>query len=114
MSRVKKNPVRHWTGPERSYDLIFEGTLAVLVVAVLVVAAALMFGSANGGLTYPGGPPSKAGDSFTALAAISAAGPKTLPAVNWSSPACTVSRIACCCSIRASAHSTARTAPSKV
>jgi hypothetical protein len=66
MSRVKKNPVRHWTGPERSYDLIFEGTLAVLVVAVLVVAAAVMFGSANGGLTYPGGPPSKAGDSFTA------------------------------------------------
>jgi len=66
MTRQKRNPVRHWTGPERSYDLIFEGTLAVLVVAVLVVAAAVMFGSANGGLTYPGGPPSKPGDAFTA------------------------------------------------
>jgi hypothetical protein len=66
MSGPKKHPVRHWTGPERSYDLIFEGTLAILVVAVLVVAAAAMFGSANGGLSYPGGPPSKAGDAFTA------------------------------------------------
>jgi len=62
----KKQPIRHWTGSERSYDLIFEGTLAVLIVAVLVVAAAVVFGSANGGLSYPGGPPSQAGDSFTA------------------------------------------------
>ncbi len=66
MSRTKKNPVRHWTGPERSYDLLFEGTLAVIIVAVLVVGAAVIFGSANGGLAYPGGPASQAGDSFTA------------------------------------------------
>ncbi len=66
MSGVKKHPVRHWTGPERSYDLIFEGTLAVLVVAVLVVAASVIFGSANGGLNYPGGPKSAPGAAFTA------------------------------------------------
>jgi len=55
-----------------------------------------------------------AGDWFTAVAALSAAWPEMLPAMNWSSPACTVNRKAGCCSIRASAHSTARTPPSKV
>lgn len=59
-------PVRQWTGPERGFDLIFEGTVAVLVVAGLVVVAALIFGSADGGLTYPGGPASKPGDAFSA------------------------------------------------
>lgn len=66
MTRPNKQPIRHWTGPERSYDLIFEGTVAVVVVAVLCVGAALLFGSADGGLTYPGGPRSKAGAAFTA------------------------------------------------
>ena len=64
--RVAKHPIRHWTGPERKYDLIFEGTIGVVIVAVLVVAASVIFGSANGGLTYPGGPPSPAGEAFTA------------------------------------------------
>ncbi|MEO6879817.1 MAG: hypothetical protein ABI181_02565 [Mycobacteriaceae bacterium] len=64
--RTSTHPIRHWTGPERKYDLIFEGTVGVVIVAVLVVAASIVFGSADGGLTYPGGPPSKAGDSFSA------------------------------------------------
>ena len=66
MSRQSKHPVGHWTGPQRRYDLIFEGTLAVVIVAVLVVGASVLFGSADGGLTYPGGPPSKPGAAFTA------------------------------------------------
>lgn len=64
--RRVKHPIRHWTGTERTYDLIFEGTVAIVVVAVLVVGAALLFGSANGGLTYPGGPSSAPGDAFSA------------------------------------------------
>ena len=67
MSRKpRRHPIRHWTGPERKFDLLFEGTVGVLVVSVLVVAASIIFGSANGGLNYPGGPPSKPGDAFTA------------------------------------------------
>lgn len=66
MTRHGKHPIRHWTGPERRYDLLFEGTVAVFVVAVLVVAAAVVFGSADGGLAYPGGPPSKPGAAFSA------------------------------------------------
>ncbi|MHB1712402.1 MAG: hypothetical protein ACYCV7_13550 [Acidimicrobiales bacterium] len=66
MSRPHRQPIRQWTGPERSYDLIFEGTVAVFFVAVLCVGAAVLFGSPDGGLTYPGGPPSKPGASFTA------------------------------------------------
>lgn len=62
----RRQPLRAWTGPERGYDLIFEGTVAVLLVAGLVVTAALIFGSADGGLTYPGGPASKPGAAFTA------------------------------------------------
>ena len=62
MSRKpRRHAIRHWTGPERKFDLLFEGTVGVLVVSVLVVAASIIFGSANGGLTYPGGPPSKPG-----------------------------------------------------
>lgn len=63
---MTRQPLRHWTGPERRYDLIFEGTVAVFVVSVLVVTASIVFGSANGGLSYPGGPPSKPGEAFTA------------------------------------------------
>lgn len=67
MSRKpRRHPIRHWTGPERKFDLLFEGTVGILVVSVLVVAASIVFGSANGGLTYPGGPPSQPGDAFTA------------------------------------------------
>jgi hypothetical protein len=64
--KPRRNPIRHWTGPERKYDLIFEGTVGVVIVSVLVVAASIIFGSANGGLTYPGGPSSQPGDAFTA------------------------------------------------
>jgi len=66
MSRRRRHPLRHWTGPQRKYDLIFEGTLGVALVSVLVMAASILFGSADGGLTYPGGPPSTPGASFTA------------------------------------------------
>ena len=66
MTRQRTHPLRHWTGPERKYDLIFEGTAAVVIVSVLVVAAAIIFGSADGGLSYPGGPPAKPGTAFTA------------------------------------------------
>jgi hypothetical protein len=67
MSRKpRRHPIRHWTGPERKFDLLFEGTIGIVVVSVLVVAASIIFGSANGGLNYPGGPPSQPGDAFTA------------------------------------------------
>lgn len=66
MTRPRRHPLRHWTGPERQYDLLFEGTVAVLVVAVLVVTASILFGSPNGGLQYPGGPASTPGAAFTA------------------------------------------------
>lgn len=66
MTAGRRQPLRRWTGPQRQYDLIFEGTAAVVVAAMLVVGAALLFGSADGGLTYPGGPPSKPGAAFTA------------------------------------------------
>ena len=62
----RKQPIREWTGPQRKYDLLFEGTVAVVIIAVIAVAASILFGSANGGLTYPDGPPSKAGSAFTA------------------------------------------------
>jgi hypothetical protein len=63
---VSRQPLRHWTGPRRRYDLIFEGSVAVVVVAVLAVGASVLFGSADGGLTYPGGPASGPGRAFTA------------------------------------------------
>jgi hypothetical protein len=62
----KRHPLRTWRGPERRYDLITEGTIAVILVAVLCVAAAVLWGSPNGGLTYPKGPASPAGQAFSA------------------------------------------------
>ncbi|MHB8244260.1 MAG: hypothetical protein ACYDGN_02745 [Acidimicrobiales bacterium] len=66
MRRSRRHPLRQWTGPERSYDLIFEGAVAVVFVGILCAGASLLFGSPDGGLTYPGGPPSKPGAAFTA------------------------------------------------
>lgn len=66
MRRPIRQPIRRWTGPERRYDLIFEGGVAIILVAALCIGAALLFGSPDGGLTYPGGPQSKAGAAFTA------------------------------------------------
>lgn len=37
--------VAEWTGRQRPYDIIKEGTIAVLVVAVLVIGLAVVFGS---------------------------------------------------------------------
>jgi len=65
-AHTKRHPLSTWTGPERRYDLITEGTIAVIVVAVLCIAAAVLWGSPNGGLTYPGGPKSPAGQAFSA------------------------------------------------
>ncbi len=65
-ARAKRHPVSIWRGPERGYDLIAEGTIAVIIVAVLCVVAAILWGSPNGGLTYPKGPPSRAGQAFSA------------------------------------------------
>jgi hypothetical protein len=65
-ARAKRHPLATWQGPERRYDLIAEGTIAVIFVAVLCVAAAILWGSPNGGLTYPKGPPSPAGQAFSA------------------------------------------------
>jgi hypothetical protein len=65
-TRTKRHPLRTWRGPERPYDLISEGTIAVVFVAVLVILAASLWGSPNGGLTYPGGPKSPAGQAFSA------------------------------------------------
>src|SRR6516164_11179646 len=62
----KRHPLRTWRGPERRYDLITEGTIAVILVAALCVAAAVLWGSPNGGLTYPKGPASPAGQAFSA------------------------------------------------
>ena len=65
-TRTKRHPLRTWRGPERSYDLIAEGTIAVIVVALLCVLASSLWGSPDGGLTYPGGPKSPAGQAFSA------------------------------------------------
>jgi hypothetical protein len=65
-ARAKRHPLRTWRGPERPYDLIAEGTIAVILVAVLCIVAAVLWGSPNGGLTYPGGPKSPAGQAFSA------------------------------------------------
>ncbi len=64
--RAKRHPLASWTGPERSYDLITEGTIAVILVAVLCIVAAVLWGSPNGGLTRPGGPSSPPGQAFSA------------------------------------------------
>jgi hypothetical protein len=63
---VKRYPVATWRGPERQYDLIFEGTVAVIFVGVLCILAAILWGSPNGGLTHPGGPASPPGQAFSA------------------------------------------------
>jgi hypothetical protein len=65
-ARAKRHPLSTWQGPERRYDLIAEGTIAVVFVAVLCVAAAIVWGSPDGGLTIPKGPPSPAGQAFSA------------------------------------------------
>jgi hypothetical protein len=65
-ARIKRHPLSTWQGPERPYDLIAEGTIAVILVAVLCILAAILWGSPNGGLTYPGGPKSPAGQAFSA------------------------------------------------
>jgi hypothetical protein len=65
-ARQRRYPVSSWTGPERKYDLLVEGTIAVVVVAVLCILAASLWGSPNAGLTYPGGPKTPAGQAFSA------------------------------------------------
>jgi hypothetical protein len=62
----RRHPVSSWTGPERSYDLIVEGTIAIVIVAVICIVAAIIWGSPNAGLTYPGGPRTPAGQAFSA------------------------------------------------
>jgi hypothetical protein len=65
-TRTKRHPLRSWRGPERSYDLITEGTIAVILVAVLCILAASLWGSPDGGLTHPGAPKSPAGQALSA------------------------------------------------
>src|SRR5271165_4253309 len=65
--RAKRHPLRTWQGPERPYDLIAEGTIAVIFVALLCILAASLWASPNGGLTYPGAPKSPAGQAFSAM-----------------------------------------------
>ena len=65
-ARTARHPLATWTGPERRYDLIAEGTIAVIIVAVLCIIAAILWGSPNGGLTRPKGPASPAGQAFSA------------------------------------------------
>jgi len=62
----RRKPVTVWRGPERRYDLITEGTLAIIFVAVLCIVLAILLGSPDAGLTYPGAPKSAAGDAFSA------------------------------------------------
>lgn len=63
---TKRHPVGSWSGPERRYDLLVEGTIAVVFVTVLCIVAAIIWGSPNAGLTYPGGPRTPAGQAFSA------------------------------------------------
>jgi hypothetical protein len=63
--RPKRHPLTTWRGPERTYDLLVEGTIAVIFVAILCVVLAILLGSPNGGLTYPGGPKSPPGQAFS-------------------------------------------------
>jgi hypothetical protein len=65
-AHTKRHPLRTWRGPERPYDLVTEGTIAVIFVALLCILAASLWGSPDGGLTYPGGPKSPAGQAFSA------------------------------------------------
>jgi hypothetical protein len=65
-TRAKRHPLATWTGPERRYDLIAEGTIAVIFVAVLCIVASILWGSPDGGLTYPKAPVSPPGQAFSA------------------------------------------------
>ena len=65
-AHTKRHPLRTWRGPERPYDLITEGTIAVIFVALLCILAASLWASPDGGLTYPGAPKSPAGQAFSA------------------------------------------------
>jgi hypothetical protein len=65
-ARTKRHPVATWQGPERRFDLVTEGTVAVVAVALLCVLAASLWGSPDGGLTYPGAPASPPGQAFSA------------------------------------------------
>jgi hypothetical protein len=65
-ARSRRHPLATWTGPERRYDLIAEGTVAVIIVALLCVLAASLWGSPDGGLTRPGAPASPPGQAFSA------------------------------------------------
>jgi hypothetical protein len=65
-AHTKRHPLRTWRGPERPYDLITEGTIAVIFVALLCILASSLWASPNGGLTYPGAPKSPAGQAFSA------------------------------------------------
>jgi hypothetical protein len=65
-ARTKRHPLSTWRGSERPYDLITEGTIAVIIVALLCVLFAILWGSPDGGLTYPGAPKSPAGEAFSA------------------------------------------------
>ena len=66
MKRAARQPIRHWTGSERGFDLIFEGAIAAAIVVILVIGATVIFGSADAGLSYPGGPKSATGQAFSA------------------------------------------------
>ena len=65
-ARTKRHPLATWTGSERRYDLIAEGTIAVVFVAVLCIIASILWGSPDGGLTYPKAPASPPGQAFSA------------------------------------------------
>ena len=65
-TRTKRHPLRTWQGPERRYDLITEGTISIIFVALLCILAASLWASPDGGLTYPGAPKSPAGQAFSA------------------------------------------------
>lgn len=65
-ARAKRHPIATWQGPQRRYDLIAEGGVALVVVAAMCVLAAILWGSPNGGLTYPTGPASPPGQAFSA------------------------------------------------
>lgn len=65
-TRAKRHPLATWQGPQRRYDLIAEGGIALVVVAAMCLLAAILWGSPNGGLTYPSAPASPPGQAFSA------------------------------------------------
>ena len=48
-TRTRRHPLRTWQGPERPYDLIAEGTIAVIAVGVLCIIAAVICGARRTG-----------------------------------------------------------------